>query len=83
MLSLVRIITFDQPVTAREAVPADPGSLRAVKVLLAALRSTIDCARSATALASKTSRAGNSRLATEPEDIQKHVQQKNENLLQA
>jgi hypothetical protein len=38
---------------------------------------------SATGLASKTSRAGNSRLATEPEDIQKHVQQKNENLLQA
>jgi len=59
------------------------GSLRAVKVLLAALRSTIDCARSAGGLAPKTSRAGNSRLATEPEDIQKHVQQKVENFAQA
>jgi hypothetical protein len=59
------------------------GSLRAVKVLLAALRSTIDCARSATGLAPKTSRAGNSRLAIEPGDIQNHVQQKSEDFSQA
>jgi hypothetical protein len=59
------------------------GSLRAVKVLLAALRSTIDCARFASGLAPKTSRAGNSRLATELDGIQKHVQQKSEIFLQA
>jgi hypothetical protein len=59
------------------------GSLRAVKVLLAALRSTVDCARSATGLAPKISRAGNSLRGTEPGEIQKHVQQKSENFLQA
>jgi hypothetical protein len=59
------------------------GSLRAVKVLLAALRSTIDCARSATGLAPKTSRAGISFRTLEPGDIQKHVQQKSENFSQA
>jgi hypothetical protein len=58
------------------------GSLRAVNLLLVpALQ--IDGARSATGLASKTSRAGISRLATEPEDIQKHVQQKIDNFSQA
>jgi hypothetical protein len=34
-------------------------------------------------LAPKTSRAGDSLLATKPEDIQKHVQQKSENFSQA
>jgi hypothetical protein len=59
------------------------GSLLAVNVLLAGLRSTLHCARSANGLAPKISRAGNSGLATEPGDIQKHVQQKNEEFLQA
>jgi hypothetical protein len=58
------------------------GSLRAVNLLLVpALQ--IDCARSANCLAPKTSRAGNSLLATKTEDIQKHVQQKIENFAQA
>jgi hypothetical protein len=59
------------------------GSLRAVNVLLAGLCSTLHCACSATGLAPKISRAGNSLPGTEPEDIQKHVQQKSENFLQA
>jgi hypothetical protein len=59
------------------------GSLRAVKVLLAALRSTIDCTRSANGLAPKTSRAGNSLPTIEPGDMQKHVQKKIKNFAQA
>jgi hypothetical protein len=43
----------------------------------------IDCARSATGLAPKISRAGISLPTMEPDDIPKHVQQKNEILLQA
>jgi hypothetical protein len=58
------------------------GSLRAVNILLVpALH--IDRARSANGLAPKTSRAGNSLPAIKPGDMQKHVQQKIENFVQA
>jgi hypothetical protein len=43
----------------------------------------IDCARSANGLAPKISRAGISLPAMEPDDIQKHVQQKGEIFAQA
>jgi hypothetical protein len=83
VLSLVRMITFDQPSTAREAVPDDCTARFAPS-----RSSSLRCGQPLTALASanglapKISRAGNSLLATEPEDIQKHVQQKSELFLQ-
>ena len=84
MLSLVRMITFDQPSTAREAVP-DDCTARFAPSRSSSLRCgpPLTALASATGLAPKTSRAGNSLLATEPEDIQKHVQQKSEKFLQA
>jgi len=59
------------------------GSLRAVNVLLAGLRSTLHCARCATGLAPNISRAGISLRRTEPGDIENHVQQKMEKFTQA
>ena len=84
VLSLVRMITFDQPSTAREAVP-DDCTARFAPSRSSSLRCgpPLTALASANGLAPKTSRAGNSLLATEPEDIQKHVQQKSENFLQA
>ena len=84
VLSLVRMITFDQPSTAREAMP-DDCTARFAPSRSSSLRCgpPLTALASANGLAPKTSRAGNSLLATEPEDIQKHVQQKIENFSQA
>ena len=66
VLSLIRMITFDQPSTAREAVP-DDCTARFAPSRSSSLRCgpPLTAARSATGLAPKISRGGNSRLATD------------------
>ena len=84
VLCLVRMISFDQPVTAREAVPADC-TARCAPSRSSSLRCgpPLTAPRLATGLAPKTSRAGNSLRGTEPGDIQNRVQQKSEIFWQA
>jgi hypothetical protein len=77
------MIPDHRPSTAREAVPADCTARCAPSIYCSFLRSKLTVLASANGLAPTTSRAGNSLLATEPEGIQKHVQQKIENFSQA
>jgi hypothetical protein len=76
------IAPHHRPSTAREALPEDCTARCAPSIYCSQAALQIDRARCATDLAAKTSRAGNSLLGAEPDDVPKPVQHKTKNFAQ-